>query len=308
MNHPKKNLFALLFALFGLAACGPVDFPGQDLPLRHDVENNVLELNLTYHGVMAAESEEGTWSEGRTKEIAKAVEAVEGMAGNRRDFMLLSPFFRFDLDDLETDLTSRLKSDDPGESQRYLDIARRFKIQPSSVYLDDKNRVAIHQRITITGAAEATAELNKAMHEGLLLWTTEGGDLQKESMGMLDSTTANAWIAEAKSGEPWVFWKDQTLVLSVPMTAQSAANLLKAQVRAVAAEKDPTIQKTMANLIDTISEVQLKDERLSLRIAPDEQGFLDLTFEEDERKYLPGLKDALDSKGFKFAANPAAKH
>ncbi|MDF1836779.1 MAG: hypothetical protein P1V35_02825 [Planctomycetota bacterium] len=308
MKHQNKPLIAVLFALFGLAACGPVDFQGQDLALRHDVENNVLELNLTYHGVMAAGSGEDAWSEGRTKEIAKAVEAVEGMAGDRRDFMLIDSFFRFDLDDMETDLHSQLGAEDPGDAQRYLDIVKRFTVKPSQVYLDDMDRIAIHQQIRIDGAIEATAELNKAIHKGLLLWTSEGGSLEKETAGMLDASTANAWIAEAKTGEPWIFWKEQTLVLSVPMSPQSAANLVKSQVSAVAAEQEMHVQKTMSNLIGMISEVQLKDGRLSLRIGPDKQGFLNLRFEQDDRDYLPGLKNAMEAKGFKFMANPAAKH
>ncbi|MFT4647632.1 MAG: hypothetical protein ACI9X4_000845 [Glaciecola sp.] len=306
MNRPNKTLIAFLSLLLGLSACGPVDFKGQDLALRHDVENNVLELNLTYHGVMASKSPEGSWGQGRTKELELAVQTIRRMAAGDRYFMLLSSIFEIDLEKSVAELSATLISPEPGQAQHYLDIVERFSIEPAQIYLDDKERIAVRQKIQIKGALESTLELNNAIQEGLLLWVSEGAKLQEETDGLIDTPTANAWIAEAKSGEPWIFWKDQTLVISVPMSPKTTANLIKAQVRAVAEETESKAKKNIANLIGTLSEVQVQDGRLILRIAPDELGFLNLRFVEDDRKYLPGLADSLKAKGFPLSTTPSA--
>jgi hypothetical protein len=90
------------------------------------------------------------------------------------------------------------------------------------------------------------------------------------------------------------------------MSPLSAANLIKAQVRTVAEEKESAAKENMANLIGTLSEIQVQDGRLIQRIAPDELGFLNLSFVEDDREYLPGLVNALKAKGFPFSKTSSA--
>jgi hypothetical protein len=300
----KRKPIALLLLLFGALGCGRVDFQGQDIRMRHDLEGDGIDIELTYHGVMAPEAKEGELGRGTTKDMERAVEAIERMARGERYLMLLSPIFEIDLDKYEVMHRSALESPEPGESARFLQIIDRFSVQRSEVDLDEKGRLVVRQWIHIRGAQEATRELNRSIREAFLLWEADFNSFDDQPATLIDASTLASWVEEARLGKDWVTWDGQTLVLSVPMNAASAARLLRAQVRAVAEEPNPTFQKNMGNLVDMIHEIQLEDGHLTLRIAPNEKGYLSLNFVEDDRPYRPSLLETLRTQGFPLPKLP----
>jgi hypothetical protein len=211
VNRPNKALIVFLSLLLGLSACGPVDFKGQDMALRHDVKSNVLELHLTYLGVMSSVSSEDSWGKGRTKELELAAQAIQGMASGDRYFMLLSSIFAIHLEERIVELRATLISPEPGKTQHYLDIVKLFSIEPAQIYLDEKERLAVRQKIQIKGALESTQVLNNAIPEGLLMWVSEGVKFQAETDGLIDAPWPSPRslrpraVSRGSSGrnEPW---------------------------------------------------------------------------------------------------------
>ncbi len=308
MTHPKILIRSLL-VLLTLTACGDFDFQGQDVRITHDPKADTIELDLVYHGVMAkvAHTEEAkkAWGHEEAEHLRKAVKAMEKMVQGAKYFVLLTPVAIFDLDERAELLRSGLQGEKAEESAYYLDMIERITLEEVQISRDAKNRIQIHQKFQFKGAQQFTAELNKALREGLLTWSEEEGTFMEDSAQMLDPETRKAWIKEAKEGKDWVRWDGTSLVISLPMSPGSAANLLQGTYGWIAAEEVEHDRLSMVGILSLISEFHTKDGRLTIRINSTEQNAIKLSIPEDQREYATSLTEALEAKGFEFH-KPAA--
>ncbi len=309
MTYPKTLIQSLL-VLLTLTACGGFDFQGQDVRITHDPKADTIELDLVYHGVMAkvARTEEAkkAWGHEEAEHLRKAVKAMDRIGQGAKYFVLLSPVVIFDLEERAELLRSGLQGEKAEESAYYLDMIERITIEEVQVSRDAKDRIQIHQRIQFKGAKQFTAALNKALREGLLTWSEEGGTFMEDSAQMLDAETREAWIKEAQEGKDWVRWDGTSLVISLPMSPDSAANLLQGTYRWIATEKEEHARLSLVEFLTLISEFHTDDGRLTIRINPTEKTAIKLSIPEDDRKYATSLTEALEAKGFEFH-KPAAK-
>ncbi|MCP5021346.1 MAG: hypothetical protein GY930_06180 [bacterium] len=309
MTYPKTLIQSVLL-LLTLTACGAFDFQGQYLRLTHDPKADTLELDLVYNGVMAriAHTEEAkkSWGSEEAEHLRKAVNAMEKMAQGAKYFVLLSPVIVFDLDERAELLRSGLQGEKAEESAYHLDMIERITIEEVQVSRDAKDRIQIHQRIQFKGAKQFTAALNKALREGLLTWSEEGGTFTEDSAQMLDAETREAWIKEAGEGKDWVRWDGTSLVISLPMSPGSSARLLHSTYLWIAAQKEEHARLSLVEFLTLISEFHTDDGRLTICINPSEQNAIKLSIPEDEREYATSLTEALEAKGFEFH-KPAAK-
>ncbi len=309
MTYPKTLIQSVLL-LLTLTACGAFDFQGQDVRITHDPKADTIELDLTYHGVMAkvarTEEDKKAWGHQEEEHLHKAVKAMERMVQGAKYFVLLTPVAIFDLEERAELLRSGLQGENAEESAYYLDMIERITIEEVQVSRDAKDRIQIHQRIQFKGAKQFTAALNKALREGLLTWSEEGGTFMEDSAQMLDAETREAWIKEAREGKDWVRWDGTSLVISLPMSPDSAANLLQGTYRWIAAEKEEHARLSLVEFLTLISEFHTDDGRLTICINPSEQNAIKLSIPEDEREYATSLTEALEANGFEFH-KPAAK-
>jgi len=303
MIHAKSIAFVWL-AIIALTACSPIEFQGQDLRITHDPTADTIELDLVYHHVTAPASSSQKGGRAQTQrgfeDLLKAVATVERMSGGEKLFIPLAPIFLFDLDDEADELRAQLQTDQPGEAQSYLDMIERISIVTAQVSKDEKGHVKIHQTIRFDGAKKFTAELNKALRDGFLLWVAESEHPSNGSESLLDPETIKAWNEEASAGKNWLRWEGTTLIASVPMTPGSTARLLHSTYLELAREPEESARIGMARLFALVSEIHTDDGRLTIHLAPNDQNSLIFSIPGNDREYRPNLVDALEAKGFPF--------
>jgi hypothetical protein len=301
---------ALLLALFlVLPSCGAFNFHGQDLALRHDAEQDTLELELIYKSVEVPNSI-STPSGSKTTGQEYVLETIEKIAEGKRYFMLCVYGIAFDIDMFEMELRKERKTEEgdsltEGIPARALAVCESLSIQESQVFVTPDKRLGIRQKILLTDAKRALETLNMAWHLQVIT-DAENGRFERDSAHVLDRATRAAFLKEAKEGVQWLKWSGADLVLSLPVNTKSAALLLHALLEEQESMEDRNMRAVYSTLFGLVSELSTEDGRLTISLGANNDGSMRMELVENHAEYKRSLLEGLQAKGFEFAPDPRA--
>ncbi|MGH9362559.1 MAG: hypothetical protein ACRD2T_11645 [Thermoanaerobaculia bacterium] len=265
--------FALPLSALLLAGCD-IEFAGQDLQLRPNADGS-LDFLLVYRGVSA--------SGDSAEAVEKALAIAHRFLAGRREFA--SPLWpgHVDLDSPETykDLDEEAAA-----------LLSAITLEESGVFLDPEGRLSAYQRLRLPDLACALSCLNRRISGAVLPAAGEG---PPEAEGDPDERTQALWIERARSGGPWVSFRDGAFAVDLPMTRATADRLQRKLIDEVA--KSGGELNGLPGLLSHLRRLSIEEERVLLEFAAPETGVFNLGFDQREAQYRPGLHDALAAEG-----------
>ena len=269
---------APLAALLAVA-CSPVQFAAQDVRLTHDAEKDRLELVLEYHGLT-----EGTEQpdpvrpdtlqpagEGITT-LDKSVAWLRRLAAGERVFILAGWPLIFDLE--EADELA------PEEDRRLLDAVTLVE---ATLFLDEDERLCARQRLRWDGVTAGLARVNEALTQALASSYVTAPEGEEDQLSPASRALFEAHLREERT---WIALTDGGVDVTIPLTLED-----------VAASQDEAAD------LDAVAEAFLAtsatvDERgVHLRYAPDEDGVVQVRFDNTSVEVEPKLRDRMVAAG-----------
>lgn len=291
--------------LFLLAACRSFEVQRQQVFLRYQPEEDVLDAVLVYEGVGATKEEH----------VESTMATVAAIARGRRHIMIFDWMFDFDLEAMLERLRSETidPEDEHGRSKQAFReyepnisvIEARFLLEEGRAGEDGESEVGgclcLLQRLRFEHASRLLHLLDLFVNEALLEEMGEGDG--HEISG--DPGTDALLFARAKRGGSWSRFDGAVLEVSVPMTPELAALQLEELVAGAASS--PENGKVLAQFLAALSALQVTGDELSLRFAPAEDGWIRFKLADERREYHPGVAERLGRDGLAAAGDLEAE-
>jgi len=272
-------------ALCLLGACD-LEFPEQEVRLRHDAEADTLDVLFVYLGVTTPTSQDEALEKGRA--------VAERVLGGRREFMLLDWPFNFDLD--------REYPEGEELAAGVRAAIDRVRLERVGAFLDGEGRLCGYQHFRVDRVSAALAEANRQIDEAALRGL-ESGELGARELPWFDAGEERAWRDFVASPTPWVSLEEGRLVVRLPVTEEGAARFLEVLAETVReqAGEDPDFTEV---LLSNVTGLQVADGVATLRIGSPEGAdtALHLSRAVD---YSPVLRDQLVAGGLDLSAAPS---
>ncbi len=279
-------LLPILFWAFASLQSGcDIHFTGQEIRLRFQEAEDSLEVLLIYRGMCVPDDSE--------KAIAKGVEHAARLLEGRREFSFGGWIFHTDLDDPEIE-----KDLDPETAG----VLRGIELEEVGAFLDPEGRLSGYQLFRIPAFSRALECLNR--HLSTQAIEEAGPDLSKPIHPCFDEATQSLWLERARSGSPWISFRDGGFEVDLPMTRAVAKHFQRQLIEEVAAPDEKEDSRGLAALLSHLESLQFEDERVLLRFAAP-AGIFQFASRNPEVQYRPGLLDALKAGGWEVESGPA---
>ena len=299
-RRPMKLLLAVLLGSL-LPGCGFFDFTGQSIALRHDPEADALEVELTYHGVMALSVDDYTdeteqlRARAMARSLAEAADGLEELTQGARRFMIAVPSLEFDLD--------RAVTGREGESdleQRTWQWAQGVSVLECRVEHDDRERLSVYQKLRLADLSTGVKLFNEGWCQSLIEWSQEKEFVQETPY--FDDRTRELMVEQARAGRGPFDFDSGGLTLALAMTGASAARVLAHVSRELAIEDAEYWALLLEALLEPAADLEISGERVKMRYLPDETGVLRIELPGMTREYDPSLDEYLRARDFAIPA------
>lgn len=254
-SHPHTpRLAALALALLPCAGC--LEFPAPAFRaaasehfVRIDAERDVIEV-LSLHLGLAPGGDD-------------ALEQLRAVVDGRRVFPPGGGFLTLDLD---RELTAD-EDDGMEEATRELqELSPSLSIAGAGLALDDRERVTLWRHVRIERASEWLRLAETAERRG------PGPHFPAGRLPAFDARSSELQEAAWARGERFLGLEGDSLVIDLPSTSENAA-LLLAHVLEDALEEG---RDGWAALAVSMRSLESRDERVRIRLGPDESGWMHL--------------------------------
>jgi len=238
----------------------------------------VLDVLLVHEGIDA----------GR-EHVEKVASLVESLARGKR-FLPIWEVVELDVDAFIDKAKKEPTHPDEADEQ----LARSFAayqenltVVEARVLLDEEEggRLCLVQHARFARASRFMALLSEAMNALQIEGMSDGN---KDTSG--DPATDALQLARARAGGSWASFEGATLDVSVPMTREFAAGLLKKWLGD--AEAPHPDDRVTRRLLASLSAFEVSRDELRLHFAPDDDGWIHFRFPESEG-YDKGVAEQL---------------
>lgn len=279
----KTTRRAGLGALAGLllCACTTFDFTDQQILLRHDADEDVLEMVIAYEGLKASDR--------------KGTDVVDAIRGGRPHFILMGWPWEFDLPAI---LEEEKESEDE-LVQRALAFMAEIRVAEVQLF-SDNGRLCLLQRIIVPDVSKGLAILNDAANRAILEAERKEGGLGGSNFEDMDERTVELWVRHAREGRSWALFDGGALVVTVPLSAEGAARVL---AEVAQAEDD----EGLSQVFDSLTELFVTGDEVRLRFTAGDDGWLRFSFDFTDREYDSKLAEALAERGIEVEHADLAK-
>lgn len=271
----------LIVAVGLSAACAPIRFTSQDVLIRHDAKNDVLDFLLLYDEIQTAPQSTG----GDARSLDTAKKFVSHVVLGKREFMIFDWPLHWDLDPIPPDMSE----EGPWADLRHevIDLVGGISLERSGLFRGEHERLSLFQHFKIKSAGRLIALANRSLY----LWIEDCVREQRfeQETPFFDAQTRVMWIELAKKTEPWLTLQDGAIRAVLPMTSASRARLLASMLSS--SGEDKTTARILACLASSLTDITMASDHVSMAWTPKE-GLLTLRYSADG-EYNPALSSAL---------------
>lgn len=264
---------------FCLASCASFEVQKRQIFLRYLPQADVLDVLLVHEGLDSGrENAERAW------------ELIASLAHGKR-FLALWGMLEVDFDEL-TERAKQPAADPDGAFARlardYLAYERNITVVEARLFYDKEGkRYCLAQRVRFAAASRGLALIDRAMNANTIEGVSDGN---KNTSG--DPGTDVLQLARARAGGSWARFEGTAVELSVPMTSEFAAQVLKQWLSDAAAPRAG--DRVMSRLLESLTSFAVTGEELRLRFAPAADGWIALRFPEGDVHRQPYESDGPD--------------
>lgn len=250
-----------------LAACADFNVQRKQIFLRYEPEADGIDVLLVSEGLQAG-----------AKTDAKRVQRI---LHGRRDFIVWS-LFELDVDrEVEEQALHPIP---PDEEDAEL-VKAWLAYQPNVVALEARalrdeaheGRLCLLQRARLGEGAKLLRLIDRVINDSFLREPHEDDDPKTSALVR----------SRAETGGSWVRFDGSALVVSIPMGAEGSAAALRACLTEAASTWP--MDRSRAQILQSLSAVQVADGELRLTFAPGEDGWIRFVLE-DRETYDDGLE------------------
>ncbi len=303
MSRTRLPLSVIFLLAVFLPGCGVFDFAGQGFVLRHDVEADALEVEITYRGVQAlavsdrAREDAGTFAATVAANNRRAAKALAGMLKGERTIVLLYPMLTYELDRRDPEQEPEGSPDDHEESAgKWSD---RISVLECRVAHDEAGRLSVYQKLRFEDISRGVDLLNESWCLDILKWSRS--ENFEVGLPWLDERSRDALVARAAHGVGPLALNRGEIVLTFPLTSLSVARLMAFATEQLRADTDE-LMPLLSFFTASLSDIRIEEDELVLRFAPDESGTLHFDWPGVVRDYDPSLDEYLREQGFDFSS------
>ena len=268
-----------------LAGCD-IEFPEQEVRLKHDAEADTLDVLFIYQGVTTPTDD--------AQALASGTAVADRILAGRREFMLLDWPLLWDLDGLAAQ---------EGQVLAITRIIDRVSLLDVGAFTDADDRLSAYQHFRMTDVSDTLAQANQLI-TGMVQLGLLTGEIGSE-MSWMDAEERRAWGQFCASGTPWIALEDGQLVGRIPATEGGAAEMLQELLIGAAEEDmDEGELDELSILLDNLTGLQIADGMVELRIGTLEQGEAVLKLRRGV-EYEPSLLEHLGKRGLDLSDAPS---
>ncbi len=271
-----------VWALLGIAAVAsgtagcdpPIEFAYQELSFRLDREADTLEVELASHGIVSAQS-------GR-EDVQEAADLLEHALFDGCAWMLVDPFFHFDLEELWND------PDLCPETRVLLSLLEPL---PSELYLDANARLCARQRLLIRPWSRFLQLFHDHIRRELI--ECDDPDVVESWLGVerLDDRSIELWREWILGDDPLIRLDERGLVLTVPASPEVQREILET---ALPSRYNPEFTRL---LWPALREWRVEPTRMVLRLGDRVGDRVRLPFVWPGVEWDPALAEELEARG-----------
>lgn len=281
------HLAVLATAALALASCADYGFTEQDLLLRHEAEEDRLEVLFVYAGVFLSDE----------KKLDESASRVAQDAEGFRHFIVLGWPWEFNLPQLQESLAEEIAESDDELAQRALAWIVGITVEESGLFRRDCGELCLYQEVSIPKVSEGLALFNDLVNREIA--ETTMADL-REGLDLPDAATAELWMVKARAGKPWIAFDQGALVLQVPVSPLGAARGLQVLLKTASEDESGMFQR----LFEPLAEFSIANNLATLRYGPGTEGWIHFAFQNAKKEYSKDLEHELTARGVTIQEEP----
>jgi len=187
-KYCRRKLQPLVLGL-GLvtSACTKVEFERQELKLTHDAEQDIMDLDLEYIGLVSGNSG-----------LEAATDWLQGVLGKKPRFIAMGWPFEFDLNEIGVEW-----------------LLEHVTVERARVTTVEGPVLQLDQSVRFHSIQEALIRASAAIAAGLIQNYGEA-NLEEEADGWVDADTLRLALEQARRGDPWMTLDDGGLHFHLP--------------------------------------------------------------------------------------------
>jgi len=269
-----------------LAGCD-IEFPEQEVRLKHDAEADTLDVLFIYQGVTTPRDDADA--------LAAGTAVADRILAGRREFMLLDWPLLWDLDEMAAQ---------DGQVLAITRIIERVSLVEVGAFTDADDRLSAFQHFRMTEVSDTLAQANQLI-TGMVQLGLLTGELSSE-VSWMDDEELDAWAEFCTSGTPWIAIEDSQLIARIPATEAGAAAMLRELLLAAADANSADMgMSELSILLDNLAGLRIGDGMLELRVGTLDEDEAVLRLRRNDVEYQPSLLKHLRNRGLDLSGAPS---
>jgi hypothetical protein len=294
-----RRIAAALVALFATSACVSYQFTDEELHFRHDAKADTLDLLIVQRGIGAKDG-------AADDEWKKVVDLFAEFALPDRRLVCCGPT-------PDTLLSGSLdQASDEDKRKPWFQVSSRLTIPSEGFFLDEHGRLSLWQHLHMKEASVAIAAINEGISLEVLRVQHDEDEQRAAARkayvapeDALDDATRALRHVYAATHQPWLEWRDGSLVAVLPTSDVGKRNAIRAFLGEYAKwTKDEThddaarrggLLDMSADWMALLDSVTYEHHQLVYRVGRDDR--IDFTTHVDGFGYDPRSVERLKQRG-----------